>query len=139
MLVALAGAAVAAAGFLNLPSALHRARSSRTWARTTARITKAWKENISGQPGNTRHHVNYTFVAPETGGSYYGHSEGGAPGMKTGDEIGVMYDPAGPHDNELPLNRFERCFYPFVFSFLALFGVALSLCGLIAAIVMIAS
>lgn len=78
-------------------------------------------------------------AAPETGGSYYGHSDGGAPGVEAGGDIEVMYDPKGPYNNELPLHRFEMWFYPIFFGSRAASGAALSLFGLIAASVLITS
>lgn len=137
--VALVGLAIATFGYLNFRGAWKRVRGSRAWARTSARVTKAWTENVSGEPGNTRYHVNYTFTAAETGGSYYGHSDGGAPDVETGGNIEVMYDPKAPHNNELPLRRFEMWFYPIFFGILAAFGAALSLFGLVGTAVLITS
>lgn len=133
----LVGIGIGAAGYLNFGDAWKRALASRDWARTTARITRVWKVNLGGGPGSTRYNVNYAFTAPETGGSYYGHSEGGGPDMKTGDDVEVMYDPKGPYDNELPLNRFERWFYPVAFGTLIVAGAVLAGGALIAAAVMI--
>ena len=85
------------------------------------------------------HHVNYTFTAPETGGSYYGHSEHGPQGVETGDDIEVMYDPKAPYNNELPMARFAQSFFTLAFGFLAFFGAALWIGSLAAAIVIIAA
>lgn len=136
-LCVIAGIAICAAGYLNLGGAWKRAVNSRHWARTTARVTRALKVDTSGGPGSTRYNVNYTFTAPETGGSYYGHSEGGAPDMKTGDDVEVMYDPKGPYNNELPLNSFERSFYPIAYGSLTLAGAVFALGALVVAAVMI--
>lgn len=136
-LCVLAGIAICMAGYLNLRGAWKRAVDSGNWARTTARVTRAWKVSTSGGPGSTRYNLNYTFTAPETGGSYYGHSEGGAPDTKTGDDVEVMYDPKGPYNNELPLNSFERWFYPIAYGSLTLVGAALALMAVVVAAVMI--
>lgn len=137
LVVALVGAGGAVGGFLILRNGIKKVRGSRTWARTEASITKAWRENVGGgEPGSTRYHVNYAFTAAETGGSYYGHSNGGDPGMEAGDTIQVMYDPKAPYNNELPLNRFEIWFYPIFFGTLTAFAAVVSVVGLVAAIVM---
>lgn len=133
----IAGIAIGAAGYLNFGDAWRRALNSRDWARTTARITRAWKVNLGGGPGTTRYNVNYTFTAPETGGSYYGHSEGADPDMKTGDDVEVMYDPKGPFNNELPLNSFERWFYPIAFGSLTVVGTVFVIGSLAVAGVMV--
>lgn len=136
-LCVLAGVAICTAGYLNVGDAWNRAVDSRDWARTTARITRAWKVNLGGGSGTTRYNVNYTFNAPETGGSHYGHSEGGDPDMETGDDVEVMYDPKGPYNNELPLNSFERWFYPVAYGSLTVVGAAFALGALVVAAVMI--
>lgn len=134
----IAGIAIGAVGYLNFGDAWRRALNSRDWARTTARITRAWKVNLGGGPGTTRYNVNYTFTAAETGGSYYGHSEGADPDMKTGDDIEVMYDPKGPFNNELPLNSFERWFYPIAYGSLTVVGAVFAIGSLAVAAVMVA-
>lgn len=137
--VAAIGALIFATGYLNFRSAKKRARDSRRWSRTSAHVTKAWKQAVSGAAGDMMHHVNYTFTAPETGGSYYGHSEHGPQGVETGDDIEVMYDPKAPYNNELPMARFAQSFFTLTFGFLAVCGAALSIGSLAAAVVMIAS
>ncbi|MER6974240.1 DUF3592 domain-containing protein [Nocardioides sp. NPDC000445] len=136
--VALIGAVICASGYLNFRGAMKRARDSRRWSRTSAHVTKAWKQTVSGAAGDMMHHVNYTFTAPETGGSYYGHSEHGPQGVETGDDIEVMYDPKAPYNNELPMARFALSFFPLAFGFLAVFGAVLSISCLAAATVIIA-
>lgn len=137
--VAAIGALISASGYLNFRSTKKRARGSRRWSRTSAHVTKAWKQEVSGAAGDMMHHVNYTFTAPETGGSYYGHSEYGPQGVETGDDIEVMYDPKAPYNNELPMARFAQSFFTLAFGFLAFFGAALSIGSLAAAIVIIAA
>ncbi|MFJ9392508.1 DUF3592 domain-containing protein [Nocardioides sp. NPDC101246] len=136
--VATIGVLICVSGYLNFRSAKKRARGSRRWSRTSAHVTKAWKQDVSGAAGDMTHHVNYTFTAPETGGSYYGHSEHGPQGVETGDGIEVMYDPKAPYNNELPMARFARSFFPLAFGVLAVFGAVLSISCLAAAIVIIA-
>lgn len=136
--VAAIGALISASGYLNFRSTKKRARGSRRWSRTIAHVTKAWKQTVSGAAGDMMHHVNYTFTAPETGGSYYGHSEHGPQGVETGDDIEVMYDPKAPYNNELPMARFAQSFFTLTFGFLAVFGAVLSISCLAAATVIIA-
>lgn len=136
--VALIGAVICASGYLNFRSAKKRARSSRRCSsRTTACVTKAWKQDVSGAAGDTLYHVNYSFTAPETGGSYYGHSEHGHQGIETGDDIEVMYDPKAPHNNELPIPRYALSFFTVFYGVLTVFGAILSMGGLVGAAVMI--
>lgn len=136
---ALAGVVVCAAGCVALRPTWTRVRRSRSWARTSAHVTRAWKlDGTPSQPGGTMYHVNYTFTAPETGGSYYGHSENGPAGVEKGDDIEVMYDPKGPFDNDIPLGRFEAWFGPIAYGLLAVFGAGLAVGCLIVAALMIA-
>ncbi|MFD4325815.1 DUF3592 domain-containing protein [Nocardioides sp. NPDC058538] len=125
-------------GLSELPWCQETSTGSRRWSRTSARVTKAWRQDVSGAASDMTYHVNYTFTAPETGGSYYGHSEHGPQGVETGDDIEVMYDPEAPYNNELPMGRFAPSFFPLAFGFLAVFGAVLSISCLAAAIVIIA-
>lgn len=79
------------------------------------------------------HRVNYTFTAPETGGSYYGHSEHGSQGVETGDTVEVMYDPKAPYDNDLPAARFALAFFPIAYGTLTIFGAGMALATLLGA------
>ncbi|GGU23029.1 DUF3592 domain-containing protein [Nocardioides albus] len=135
--VTLLGALICASGYLNYRSAKRRARGSRRWARANADVTKAWSQDTSGAAGDMTYHVNYTFTAPETGGSYYGHSEHGPQGVETGDDIEVMYDPKAPYNNELPMARVALSFLPIAFGGLTIFGAILALGSLAAAVVII--
>lgn len=137
--VALIGALICTSGYLNFRGAKKRARGSRRWSRTSAHLTKAWKQDVSGAAGDVTYHVNYTVTAPETGGSYYGHSEHGSQGVETGDTVEVMYDPKAPHNNELPVARFALSFFPIAYGSLTVFGAALTLGGLIGAAVISAA
>ncbi|MBC7278229.1 hypothetical protein [Nocardioides sp.] len=56
--------------------------------------------------------------------------------MKTGDAVEVLYDPKGPYNNELPLNRFERWFYPIAYGSLTLVGAVFAVGVLVVAVVM---
>lgn len=124
---ALAGAVVCVAGCVLFRPTWKRVRRTRSWARTSADVTRAWKlDGTPSQPGGTMYHVNYTFTAPETGGSYYGHSENGPVGVEIGDDIEVMYDPKGPYDNDLPLAPFDLWFAPITLGILAVFGATRS-------------
>lgn len=131
----LIGSLICVSGYLNFRGAKKRARGSRRWARTDAHVTKAWRQDVSGAPGDMTYHVNYTFTAPETGGSYYGHSEHGPQGVETGDDIEVMYDPKSPYNNELPMARVALSFFPIAFGTLTVVGATLALGGLIGAAV----
>lgn len=133
----LIGILIGVSGYLNFRGAKKRARGSRRWARTSAHVTKAWRQDVSGAPGDMTYHVNYSFTAPETGGNYYGHSEHGPQGVETGDDIEVMYDPEAPYNNELPMARVALSFYPIAFGTLTVFGAILALGGLAAAVVII--
>lgn len=137
--VALIGALICTSGYLNFRSTKNRPRGSRRWSRTSAHVTKAWKQDVSGAAGDMTYHVNYTFTAPETGGSYYGHSEHGSQGVETADTVEVMYDPKAPHNNELPVARFALSFFPVAYGSLTVFGAALTLGGLIGAAVISAA
>ena len=137
--VALIGALICTSGYLNFRDAKKRARGSRRWSRTNAHVTKAWKQDVSGAAGDMMYHVNYTFTAPETGGSYYGHSEHGSQGVETGGTVEVMYDPKAPYNNDLPAARFALAFFPIAYGILTIFGAALTLGGLIGAAVISAS
>lgn len=57
--------------------------------------------------------------------------------MKTGDDVEVLYDPEGPYNNELPINSFERWFYPVAYGSLAVVGAAFALGAVVVATVMI--
>ncbi|WP_406024835.1 DUF3592 domain-containing protein [Nocardioides sp. NBC_00850] len=131
--VALIGALICASGYLNFRGAKKRARGSRRWSRTNAHVTKAWKQDVSGAAGDMMYHVNYTFTAPETGGSYYGHSEHGSQGVETGDTVEVMYDPKAPYDNDLPAARFALAFFPIAYGTLTIFGAGMALAALVGA------
>lgn len=135
--VALIGALICASGYLNFREAKKRVRGSRRWSRTSAQVTKAWKQDVSGAAGDMTYHVNYTFTAPETGGSYYGHSEQGPQGVETGDDIEVMYDPKAPYSNGLPMTRFALSFFPTAYGGLTIFGAILSITSLLAAAMMV--
>ncbi|MEI7056057.1 DUF3592 domain-containing protein [Nocardioides sp. CCNWLW239] len=133
--ITLIGTLICVSGYLNFRDARKRARGSGRWSRAHAQITKAWKQDVSGASGDALYHVNYTFTAPETGGSYYGHSERGPQDAKAGDDIEVVYDPSGPYNNELPMPRFARSFLPTAFGVLIIVGAALALAGLIGTVV----
>lgn len=131
--VALIGALICTSGYLNFRSAKKRARGSRRSSRTSAQVTKTWQQDVSGAAGDMMYHVNYTFTAPETGGSYYGHSEHGPQGVETGDDIEVMYDPKAPYNNELSMARFALSFFPIAYGTLTVFGAAMTLAALVSA------
>lgn len=133
--VALIGGLICVSGFLNFRGVRKLALPGRCWARTTAQVTKAWKQDSSGAAGDTIRHVNYTFTAPETGGSYYGHSEYGRPGIEIGDDIEVAYDPKAPFHNALPTARANRVFFLIAYAILAVFGAVMVLGGLVGAVV----
>ncbi|MFE6645511.1 DUF3592 domain-containing protein [Nocardioides sp. NPDC057772] len=135
--LALIGALICASGYLNFRDAKKGARGGRRWSRTTAHVTKTWKQDVSGAAGDMMHHVNYTFTAPETGGSYYGHSEHSPRGVATGDDIEVMYDPKAPYNNELPAARSAMWFFPIAFGVLTIVGVLMTLAGLVGAVVIL--
>lgn len=136
--IALIGALICASGYLNFRGAKKRARGSRRWSRASAHVTRAWKQDVSGAAGDMTYHVNYTFTAPETGGSYYGHSEHGPQAVKTGEDIEVMYDPKAPYNNDLPAARFALSFYPIADGALIVVGAVLTVGGLVGVAVMIA-
>lgn len=136
--VALIGTLICASGYLNFRGTKKRAQGSRRWSRTNAHVTKAWKQDVSGSAGDITYHVNYTFTAPETGGSYYGHSEHGLQGLETGDDIEVMYDPRAPYNNDLPVARFALSFFPIAYGTLTVVGAALTLGGMVGAAMLVA-